>query len=560
MLDTEFADGAQFFAFWRQHRALSGPQAMLHYVGLQAGPLNTHPPQADAVQAQDWARATQGLSGHAGFFRLLLDGGRVSLTLCLGDPKAKLSQLAMQADRVILGTACAQAHALAALAKCCQRGTHLTLTTALRADGSVDTDALRALGFQPGAAPDWVFDPAWPVLRSRQTPRTQWRQAGRCTVIGAGVSGASVARALALRGWQVQVLDAQAHPAEGASGLPAGLVSPVHSADDGPVSQLTRSGCALMHQHARAQLVQGQDWAPSGAWLHQVADDPALNADEAQHLPEAFWLQPAALVRAWLATPGITFTGLARVARLERRAEHWVCIDEDGRALARSDVVVLANALDAARLLENPGPVKLAPTITPTPKPTPKPTPIATPIETPAPTATLTQALDRLHPRYGAISMGASTGLAGLPAQPVQGHGNFLPSVPLAQGPMWLAGAGFAPAPEPDADAIHRANRARLAQLLPETAAALAPQFDAGNVQLWQGQRCVSHDRLPLVGPVQATPDASVWISAAMGARGLTLAALCAELLAARIGGEPLPLPARLARLLDAQRPANRGA
>ena len=83
---------------------------------------------------------------------------------------------------------------------------------------------------------------------------------------------------------------------------------------------------------------------------------------------------------------------------------------------------------------------------------------------------------------------------------------------------------------------------------------AVAAQFDAGEVAHWQGQRCVSHDRLPLVGAVQATPDASLWMSAAMGARGLTLAALCAELLAARIHTEPLPLPTRLARLLDAQR------
>jgi tRNA 5-methylaminomethyl-2-thiouridine biosynthesis bifunctional protein len=119
---------------------------------------------------------------------------------------------------------------------------------------------------------------------------------------------------------------------------------------------------------------------------------------------------------------------------------------------------------------------------------------------------------------------------------------------------MWLAGAGFDSAPGKDPQALHRTNWARLARLLPDTAADLAPQFKLDEVQLWQGQRCVSHDRLPLAGPVQAAPDASLWISAAMGARGLTLAALCAELLAARIGGEPLPLPARLARLLDPQR------
>jgi tRNA 5-methylaminomethyl-2-thiouridine biosynthesis bifunctional protein len=102
--------------------------------------------------------------------------------------------------------------------------------------------------------------------------------------------------------------------------------------------------------------------------------------------------------------------------------------------------------------------------------------------------------------------------------------------------------------------AQHQANQTRLAQLAPALARTLSKQFERGQVGLWQGQRCVSHDRLPLVGPVQAAPDASVWISAAIGARGLTLAALCAELLAARIHGEPLPLPARLCKLLDAQR------
>ena len=175
---------------------------------------------------------------------------------------------------------------------------------------------------------------------------------------------------------------------------------------------------------------------------------------------------------------------------------------------------------------------------------------------------------------YGGVTIGPCAGLANLPAQPVQGRGNFLPSVPLTQGlgqglapgldsgalqsqaqrRFWLAGASFDPQPDTPASALHQANRERLAQHLPEVAAALAPQFDAAQVQLWRGQRCVSHDRLPLVGAVQAAPDASLWISAAMGARGLSLAALCAELLAARIHGEPLPMPARLAKLLDAQR------
>ena len=45
-----------------------------------------------------------------------------------------------------------------------------------------------------------------------------------------------------------------------------------------------------------------------------------------------------------------------------------------------------------------------------------------------------------------------------------------------------------------------------------------------------------------------------LWLSTAMGARGLTLSLLCAELLAARLHGEPLPLDVRLARALGTER------
>jgi tRNA 5-methylaminomethyl-2-thiouridine biosynthesis bifunctional protein len=48
-----------------------------------------------------------------------------------------------------------------------------------------------------------------------------------------------------------------------------------------------------------------------------------------------------------------------------------------------------------------------------------------------------------------------------------------------------------------------------------------------------------------------------------MGARGLSFSALCAELLAAWFGGEPLPIENNLAKLLDThrmQRSAPRGA
>ncbi|MGH8820671.1 MAG: FAD-dependent oxidoreductase, partial [Rhodoferax sp.] len=63
--------------------------------------------------------------------------------------------------------------------------------------------------------------------------------------------------------------------------------------------------------------------------------------------------------------------------------------------------------------------------------------------------------------------------------------------------------------------------------------------------------RCAAPDRLPLLGPTQLP---GVWICTAMGSRGLTMAVLCGELLAAQVHGEPLPIEQSLARRLSAGR------
>jgi tRNA 5-methylaminomethyl-2-thiouridine biosynthesis bifunctional protein len=106
-------------------------------------------------------------------------------------------------------------------------------------------------------------------------------------------------------------------------------------------------------------------------------------------------------------------------------------------------------------------------------------------------------------------------------------------------------GADFSAQPLPIAQA-HAANMQRLQTL--------APGMRAEPLAHWQGQRCVSHDRMPLVGPLLAVPDATLWLCAGMGARGMAWAGICAELLASRISGEPWPLARDLARHVDSQR------
>jgi tRNA 5-methylaminomethyl-2-thiouridine biosynthesis bifunctional protein len=73
-------------------------------------------------------------------------------------------------------------------------------------------------------------------------------------------------------------------------------------------------------------------------------------------------------------------------------------------------------------------------------------------------------------------------------------------------------------------------------------------------VNAWKNTRCVTTDRLPVVGPVDETGHPGLWICAGMGSRGLSFSVLCAELLAAQWGGEPWVIEARLARLLTALR------
>lgn len=70
----------------------------------------------------------------------------------------------------------------------------------------------------------------------------------------------------------------------------------------------------------------------------------------------------------------------------------------------------------------------------------------------------------------------------------------------------------------------------------------------AAQLHAWAGVRCATPTRLPSVGPV-ANAD-GLWVCTGMGSRGLTFAALCAELLAAQLHGEPWPVEQRLARAL----------
>ncbi|MFT3717179.1 FAD-dependent 5-carboxymethylaminomethyl-2-thiouridine(34) oxidoreductase MnmC [Pseudorhodoferax sp.] len=558
ILETGFGLGLNFLVAWHAWRGDPARPGRLHFVSVEAHPASAEDllrsvaahaelqPLAAELAAQYW-----GL--RPGVHRLRFEQGRVLLTLAIGEAAPMLRELAGEADAVFLDGFSPALNpgiwdlaTLKAVARHCRRGTRLATWTVARAV----RDALAQCGFQcervPGVPPkrerlQAVYAPTW-TPRHRPQP---WEHAGplpapgRCTVLGAGLAGACVARALAERGWQVEVLDAAPAPAAGASALPAGLFAPHDTAEDTPLSQLTRAGARCTATLLQRLLAPGVDFALSGVLerrLRSAGARPAGTPDDRFSRPApadllrlagldadaparwhalAGWVRPARLVQALLRHPAIAFRGGCAVARLQPTDRGWQLQGAGGAVLGDTALLVVAGGSGSAALLR-----------------------------------TALDAPPDLRAVRGQVSFGPCPPDLPAPPWPVNGHGHFIAPVPGDDGPRWITGSSFGRGDERtdvrDADLAY--NLDRLAVLLPATARALAQHPPP---QAWAGVRCAAPDRLPLAGPL-APPG--LWGLTALGARGLTLAPLMAELLAARLHGEPLPVPARLAAAVDPRR------
>lgn len=341
-------------------------------------------------------------------------------------------------------------------------------------------------------------------------------------VIGAGISGASTACALAELGWQITVIDSGHF---GASSLPLGLISPHTSKDDGALSQLSRIGMERMHVAMRTYLIEGVDWAPSGVTTYPRTG-PVSSANTTWH-PDAAWIKPSALTRALLDHPNIQIVRnkLVDALQWESDTKSWQVLSSSLH-LAQAEHVVLA---------AGPGCIDLCSEV-------------------------MLHFENVASPPFDAIRGQVSWGLmaqtpnAPLPPNPINGRGSFVPHVPTPEGEAWFLGSSYdrihphVGVTEED----HAFNLNRLSELFPDTAKALEPVFSK-NVRGWVGVRCTLHDRLPMVGSVAEAP-AGLWINSAMGSRGLTLGLLCSEVLVAQMTGHPAPVDDHLVRAISSHR------
>ncbi|MBE0473651.1 FAD-dependent 5-carboxymethylaminomethyl-2-thiouridine(34) oxidoreductase MnmC [Rhodoferax sp.] len=580
ILDTQFEQGERFLTSWQAWRLDPQRPRLLHYVAFCQNPVSRQDVLSRAGQDPALAPLARELASQCfgllpGFHRFLLDQGHVVLTLCVGETLSLLRQQRFEADAVALAMPVDDADGIwtfKALTRCCRRGTRLVAKAPNPLAPSNLRGHLTQCGFEieaPAApssntAPALIearFNPRWELKNTRPNAIADALPVGTCAVIGAGLAGASVAAALARRGWHVTVLD-QAHaPASGASGLPVGLVVPHVSADDCALSRLSRSGVRLMLQQARSLLVADQDWAPGGVLERHIDGSPTLpphwrdaaqawsslapaaaqEADWAKGIdtmqdvwhPHGAWLKPAQLVRAWLRQTGVTFTGKAAVARLHQRAGAWEMLDAQGQVLCGAERVVLANACGAAALM-----TRLQQ-------------------DEPERAASLTR-VPALQGLRGLLSWATHTEPEpdGFPPHPVNGSGAMVPHVPMDGSLAWFMGSSYQSASEAERSDQdnHLGNLQHLQALLPELASQLQTAFESGTLKHWKNTRCVTADRLPAVGPLETGEQPGLWLCAGMGSRGLSFSVLCAELLAARWGAEPWPLEIGLARSLDALR------
>jgi tRNA 5-methylaminomethyl-2-thiouridine biosynthesis bifunctional protein len=485
-----------------------------------------------------------------GMHRLSFDSGAVVLDLVVGDSRLALPQLDVRAHSVYLDDFAPVLNPQLGQPEVLQQLQRLSRPHARWATGCVSsalTPSLTGMGLQvekrPGLPPQReclvVTCPAQPTLGAQLLSAEQ-----PVVVLGAGLAGAHVARALAQLGQPVRVVDALG-PAAGASGLPAGIFAAHTSGDDQDLTRLTRMG--LRHTLAQmADLRVGEDWALSGldehlrgvrarrkipqdaalrkGWTTDSADLSGWRADWWQALPDGWhqskagWVKPRSWIDHLLNHPLIETTWGWRVQSLQAQAQGWRLADDQQRQMNGVAHVVVALGPASMPLLHGCG------------------VPIT------------------MQPVRGQVSWGPvpDPRPATWPTRPRNGDGGLLPHIPINGVDHWVVGSSFDRSSDQPTVTLQdqHQNALRWHSLAPETADCM-PDFD--RCQAWAGVRATVRDRLPRVGLASAqTPG--LWVMTGLGARGLTISSIAAEQLAAWMTQTSSPLPLRLAGKIQPQR------
>lgn len=469
-----------------------------------------------------------------GFHTLRLMGGRIRLILAFGDIADTLPEISGRFDAWFLDGFSPKKnpdmwgewlYPLVA-ARTMPGGTVATFSSA----GHVRR-GLAAAGFAVKKIPGYGFK--WSMTTAVMPPDSPVAQPPiSAIVLGAGIAGSAVARALAERGCRVTVIDRQPDCASETSGNPVGILYPKLTVDPSPMGGYHAHAFSLSRNMAQSLKLASWnacgvthiDMTPEDAArrseLLKRNDYPAAYAhgtEKALHQPLAGFLSPPEYCKALLLHDSITCRFGMPVTDISHDGTQWHAGD------LSADILVIALGNDSGAFEETKW----------------------------LPLQSLRGQVTLLKPT--AESQKIETVLC---------HDGYI--TPLKDGLHCIGAtfqkedAGIAETrPQDDAE-----NLAQLKAALPQFG--FTPEHIAGSRA---GYRATTPDKLPLIGPCPGYAAAietfgalrgggtvdndmpvipGLYISTGFGAHGMTGAPLAGEIIAALATGDPLPVPQSL--------------
>lgn len=395
VLENGFGLGTNFLATLKAWRNDPKRSAHLEYVALECFPVSRS--QIEQFSAEELADEARELASHwpvciPGYHTLIFDGGRVRLILIFGDSQTLANKLSLQYDALFLDGFGPQknprmweAGLLRSLSRYAKEG---AVVTTWCTKGDVRR-ALIGAGFEIekkkgfGKKRERLFG----IMKARRT-KYNHRAIEDVIVIGGGLAGANVAYSLRMQGVQVRVVDQAPVPGGAASALSWGILHPHFTRDDSPLSKLSREGFLL----ARSRLRELEEktgeplFEPLGClqmahtdeiyaeWQSAASQDqpfvfPAdygtLLQKEAASLkaglslkrggwffPMAGMARSGAFCRALIKASGACYRGNTQVVALKKQDNYWQLIGEFGEVIDEATDVVVCAAFASEALLD----------------------------------------------------------------------------------------------------------------------------------------------------------------------------------------------------------------
>lgn len=540
-----FGTGLNFLVTLKAFRETANIQARLHYIAIEKFPFM--PEQLRELLAQQPELAMQ-VEELLAVYPLRLPGihrlhlGNVSLTLCFGDVLEMLREINSPIDAWYLDgfspakngemwdenmyqhmqrlSAPDATVATFTAASHVRRGLKAAGFTVTKTKGFGHKREMSSGVFEGGVAKHCVASHGEPAGRGfgGKAP------INKIIIIGAGIAGATLARALAERGYAVTILEHYAI-ASGASGNAAGVLFPQITKQWGLASdwyftaysyalrQLRHwQSQGLVFEHAACGMLRLPRHADEEMLLQHLADTHGLDASivhwlgrdaasaqagvslqtGAAFFPEGTWLNPAQLCAALVQHKHITLRAQTGVKSLARVGECWQLTLAGGEVLETKYCCMTA-AHESAALLGNYG--------------------------------------LKLGAVGGQVSMFNAADAAS-PLRSILCHSGYV--IPV--GGRILVGATYHREDMLSVTAErHDENRAALNEILPGW-------MHSDAVDGRSSARATTPDRLPYVGAL----NDGLYVSTGHGSRGLLSAPLAAEMIASRIAGETSPVSVAL--------------